>query len=324
MVKLIMDYANKNNIILYINDQETKGNYPLLFAVDNDNIEMIKLLIDYANQKSIILKINGKESKYHYYPLYNAVANNNLEIVQLLMDYADQKNIIITMDNNKNGNNPFSWAVALNNIKMVRVLLDYANKNNIRLEMKENFLDNIILEYHKEKKQCINNISEIKTEIIRLLDVNRKNNLLNILFKVHGTNKSPLLKRFEEISITAQDSLNSNSNNNSLEKNNNSNSKLTSPKSTSIESKINEHGDLAVVLYDFNGFNTDELNLHKDEYIVVTNWTIKEGWAYGYKKNDPHKKGIFPAPLVRKGLFLNFLNIYVLNFNNIYYRKYTI
>jgi len=36
---------------------------------------------------------------------------------------------------------------------MANLLLDYANNNNIKLELKENILDNIILEYHKEKKR---------------------------------------------------------------------------------------------------------------------------------------------------------------------------
>jgi len=66
------------------------------------------------------------------------------------------------------------------------------------------------------------------------------------------------------------------------------------------ESNKNEKGDLAVVLYDFNGTNSDELILQKDEYLIVTNWNVGDGWAFGYKKNDFQKKGKFPYPLVRK------------------------
>ena len=70
---------------------------------------------------------------------------------------------------------------------MANLLLDYANNNNIKLELKENILDNIILEYHKEKKDCINNISDINSDIIRLLDINRKNNNLKIVFNTNDT-----------------------------------------------------------------------------------------------------------------------------------------
>jgi len=62
------------------------------------------------------------------------------------------------------------------------------------------------------------------------------------------------------------------------------------------------NGDNAVALYDFNGCNSDELCIRKNEYIIVTDWTFKTGWAYGYKKDDPHKKGVFPSSFVSKGL----------------------
>jgi len=74
---------------------------------------------------------------------------------------------------------------------------------------------------------------------------------------------------------------------------------------------FNEKGDLAVVLYDHIGITSNELTLHKDEYLIVINWDIGNGYAFGYKINDPQKKGKFPFPLVRKyfknkGLFVFF------------------
>jgi len=64
--------------------------------------------------------------------------------------------------------------------------------------------------------------------------------------------------------------------------------------------KNNSNGDLAVVIYSFNGTTSDELNIRKDEYIIVTNWNVGDGYAFGYKRDDPQKKGKFPLPSVRK------------------------
>jgi len=72
---------------------------------------------------------------------------------------------------------------------------------------------------------------------------------------------------------------------------------------------VNEKGDLAVELYNYNRINSDELILYKNEYIVLTNWNANDGYSFGYKRNDPQKKGKYPTPLVRecsgknKGLF---------------------
>jgi len=57
-----------------------------------------------------------------------------------------------------------------------------------------------------------------------------------------------------------------------------------------------------MALYGSNGTTSDELKFLKDEYIIVTNWNIGDGYAYGYKRDDPQKKGKFPSPLVRKCL----------------------
>jgi len=45
--------------------------------------------------------------------------------------------------------------------------------------------------------------------------------------------------------------------------------------------EIKKEGDLSIVLYDFNGINSDELSFHKDDFLIVTNWNIKNGWASG-------------------------------------------
>jgi len=64
--------------------------------------------------------------------------------------------------------------------------------------------------------------------------------------------------------------------------------------------KDKESDDLAVVLYDFTGTNCDELIFNKDDFLFVTNWNIRDGWATGYKRNNPQKKRNFLSALIRK------------------------
>ena len=58
--------------------------------------------------------------------------------------------------------------------------------------------------------------------------------------------------------------------------------------------------------------------LYKNEYLIVTNWNVDDGYSAGYKRNDPQKKGKYPTPLVRecsgknKGLFQIYFFFYFL------------
>jgi len=77
MVKLLVDYVNKNNLILEINKKNKNGKHPLLSATRTNNIEITKLLIEYANKNKIILKLNEK-SWYECYPLLSATSVDRL------------------------------------------------------------------------------------------------------------------------------------------------------------------------------------------------------------------------------------------------------
>jgi len=44
-----------------LNEKDKHGYYPLLKATTKNNIELIKLLIDYANKNKIILELNEKD-----------------------------------------------------------------------------------------------------------------------------------------------------------------------------------------------------------------------------------------------------------------------
>eukprot|EP00833_Pecoramyces_ruminatium_P012474 jgi/Orpsp1_1/1186506/evm.model.d7180000051081.1 len=98
MVKLLIEYANQHQIILELNEKNDYGNYPLLEAINNNNIEIVKLLIEYANQHQIILELN-EINKNEEYPLLKAITCDNIKIVKLLIDYANQHQI--SLKNNK-------------------------------------------------------------------------------------------------------------------------------------------------------------------------------------------------------------------------------
>jgi len=97
IVKLLMNYASINNIVLELNEKDIY--FPLLEAINNNNIEMVILLMEYATEHNIILKINEKD-KEGWSPLLISNADNvdNAEIIKLLMKYANQNNIILEIN----------------------------------------------------------------------------------------------------------------------------------------------------------------------------------------------------------------------------------
>jgi len=55
IIQLLINYVDKNNIILELNEKDHDGYYPLLLASNNNNNEMVHLLIDYAIKNNIVL-----------------------------------------------------------------------------------------------------------------------------------------------------------------------------------------------------------------------------------------------------------------------------
>jgi len=41
------------------------------------------------------------------------------------------------------------------------------------------------------------------------------------------------------------------------------------------------------------------LDIKIDEFLIVTDWNCKEGWVYGYRKNNEKEKGFFPKVFVK-------------------------
>jgi len=84
IIKKSQDY------VININKKNDYGNNPLLYACGKNNIEIVQLLIDYANKNNIILELNEKDKDGNY-PLLYACYKNNIEMVQLFINYVYEK-----------------------------------------------------------------------------------------------------------------------------------------------------------------------------------------------------------------------------------------
>jgi len=73
------------------------GLFPLLAVTNKDNYEMVKLLIEYANKHNIILELNEKNENREY-PLLSAVHFNNDKIVELLIEYSENYNLFLELN----------------------------------------------------------------------------------------------------------------------------------------------------------------------------------------------------------------------------------
>jgi len=85
---------------LKLNEKDEDGYYPLLIAIDNNNIKIVKILIEYANQHQIILDLNEKNNVGNY-PILDATIYNNIEMIKLLIKYALQHQITLVYNKNE-------------------------------------------------------------------------------------------------------------------------------------------------------------------------------------------------------------------------------
>jgi len=130
--------------LFLINKKNKDGDNSIINATYNDNIEIIKLLIEYANENNIILEINEK-NKNERYPFIYAASNNNIEMVQLLIEYANKNDIVLKInEKSKDGDNPIFWAIDNNNIEMFKLLIEYSVKKKIKIIINEEDIEEII------------------------------------------------------------------------------------------------------------------------------------------------------------------------------------
>ena len=80
-MKSLTDYAIKTNRVLKLNEK-WYGEYPLLYALKENNIEVVKLFMAYTNENEYLLEIND----YCKNLLLKAVTTkNNIEMVKLFI-----------------------------------------------------------------------------------------------------------------------------------------------------------------------------------------------------------------------------------------------
>jgi len=99
MVKSIIDYANKNNIILKLNENNYDKLDTLLLTILKNNIDIFKLIIDYINKNDIILKLSEnmieKFISRNTPTFIKSVTEIDEEIIKLLKKNKDEHKIII-------------------------------------------------------------------------------------------------------------------------------------------------------------------------------------------------------------------------------------
>ncbi|ORX82615.1 hypothetical protein BCR32DRAFT_278764 [Anaeromyces robustus] len=96
--KAIMDYTMEKEIFsLYLNDKDINKNCLLLEAISQNNVRMVQLLIDYADKNNIILEVKARDID-GVNSLLMAIEKNNIDMVQLIMDYSIKHKIIFDIN----------------------------------------------------------------------------------------------------------------------------------------------------------------------------------------------------------------------------------
>jgi len=56
---------------------------------------------------------------------------------------------------------------------------------------------------------------------------------------------------------------------------------------------------LVIAVNTFSGEKYDQLDITKNEFLMVTNWNCEDGWVYGYRKDNKEEKGLFPKVFIK-------------------------
>ncbi|KAL6626038.1 ankyrin, partial [Neocallimastix sp. 'constans'] len=199
--KLLINYANNNsNIILNINEKDKNENYPLLKAVILNDIEIVKLLMDYATRNNHILEINDKNED-GYTPIFGVMDNNNFEIFKMLVNYAKNNSIKLLLNENdiekvisKNVYYVHLKSISEVNSKFKGLIYLYKTKNIIEIIFSENnyFLKRFIESSEneeEEKRKLIMKRKKIMEEVKMERENNRNDTLLTLECKKGNINE---------------------------------------------------------------------------------------------------------------------------------------
>ena len=137
IVCLLLNYCDDHNINININEKDNFGNYPLMKAIQNKNIDMTKLLLNYAYKYNINININERDSSGNL-PLLQALDHNSFIIVELLINYCHQNKIKIKInERDDDGNNLLMKAIKHNNSYITELIIEYCHNNHIDLRIND-------------------------------------------------------------------------------------------------------------------------------------------------------------------------------------------
>ena len=147
-----MDYANKNKIILELNEKEEDGFTPIFGAIQNNNIEMFKMLVEYSIEKGIKLRIDENDiekmiSKKYYLCKLKNISKINYKFIELI-NFCKNKNIIEVIFSRK------SYFLKKFNKINKNERIENENRDYEVLEI-ENEITEIKLEKEKKEKEKI-------------------------------------------------------------------------------------------------------------------------------------------------------------------------
>ena len=181
IAKLLIEYANKNDIVLEINEKSKNGENPIFLSIDHNNIKMFKLLVEYSVEKKIKLIINEKDieeiiSKNLNFVNLKKISEINFEFIKLIYLYKN-KNII--------------EVVFSENSYILKKFIEYLENEKERIEKdlenekrEKEKIENDLENEKREKEKIENDLEnekrknmriENENKIIRKFIMNRKN-----------------------------------------------------------------------------------------------------------------------------------------------------
>jgi len=203
IAKLLIEYANKNDIVLEINEKSKNGENPIFLSIDHNNIKMFKLLVEYSVEKKIKIIINEKDieeiiSKNLNFVNLKKISEINFEFIKLIYLYKNKNIIEVVFSENsyilkkfieylENEKEKIENDLENEKREKERIENDLENekKKNKRIENENKIIKNIIMNRRNTKKddkdtfltyECQQgNIEKVKKLIQRRMDINEKN-----------------------------------------------------------------------------------------------------------------------------------------------------
>jgi ankyrin repeat protein len=312
IVKLLLEYAKKNNIILTLNKTKHYLRDNISYAVFYNNIEMVRVILAYANENNIIFQTNPV-CRNEDYILLNAIKYNSTEVVKFLIEYTNKNNTILTINQGyfHITDHPFIRSILDNNIEMIKILVNYANEKSIMLNVNEEIepkvyplciaskinieIAKILIEYafdHRIKLKY--NLDNITPEVYNILK--EKEEELEVIIKKENQERMERERkenqeRMEREIIEHKEI---------LEQGKRRREELErQPKMYQKINKKLKSQNLVIAINNFSAIEYDQMDICKNEFLIVTDWNCKEGWVYGHRKDNPEEKGLFPKIFIK-------------------------